>query len=261
MRTIIIALSICFFCLVSVSYAQSANNGEAKYEIVFWESVKDSDDPRLFQSYLDRYPNGVFAELARLSIAKYGGSIREVESPQVSTPAESEVAAPPKAAIRTQRSSTCKVAVFPWNLVEDGHYMTAILKDNVRESIARYSNLKLSYSYYSFPKRYGIESLQRSGMTKINKRKLWRRSQPEPAYISDLGQQAGVDAVLIGTIRVSNPWSDRYKLGYIRIFFVDVHSQRVVKTQNISSSRDAAEELPLLMQDIIDQYYTQFCRN
>lgn len=35
-------------------------------EIVFWESIRDSQDPSLFQVYLDQYPNGVFASLARL---------------------------------------------------------------------------------------------------------------------------------------------------------------------------------------------------
>ena len=35
-------------------------------EIAYWNSVKDSDDPALLRSYLEQFPNGAFAGLARL---------------------------------------------------------------------------------------------------------------------------------------------------------------------------------------------------
>lgn len=38
-------------------------------ELVFWESVRDSDRPAEFEAYLNAYPAGRFAELARLRIA------------------------------------------------------------------------------------------------------------------------------------------------------------------------------------------------
>ncbi len=37
----------------------------AERELLFWESVKDSTNPADLQAYLDRYPNGVYAALAR----------------------------------------------------------------------------------------------------------------------------------------------------------------------------------------------------
>ena len=37
----------------------------AERELLFWESVKDSTNPADIQAYLDRYPNGVYAALAR----------------------------------------------------------------------------------------------------------------------------------------------------------------------------------------------------
>ncbi|SLN41540.1 caspase family protein [Oceanibacterium hippocampi] len=38
-------------------------------ELAFWDSVQASDDPALLQTYLNRYPEGVFAELATVRIA------------------------------------------------------------------------------------------------------------------------------------------------------------------------------------------------
>ncbi|KAB2941414.1 MAG: PDZ domain-containing protein [Hyphomicrobium sp.] len=39
-------------------------------EVIFWNSVKDSDDPELLQTYLDRYPAGAFAPIAKLKIER-----------------------------------------------------------------------------------------------------------------------------------------------------------------------------------------------
>ncbi len=43
-------------------------------ELVYWNSVKDSRDAALFESYLKRYPKGQFAEIARLKIDSLHGT-------------------------------------------------------------------------------------------------------------------------------------------------------------------------------------------
>ena len=40
-------------------------------EIVFWNTIKDSRDPDVLSAYLAEYPNGKFARLARILIAKH----------------------------------------------------------------------------------------------------------------------------------------------------------------------------------------------
>lgn len=39
-------------------------------ELAFWDSVKDSDDPAIFEAYLEKYPEGEFRQLAEIQIAK-----------------------------------------------------------------------------------------------------------------------------------------------------------------------------------------------
>jgi hypothetical protein len=48
----------------------SSNNYDKEIELSYWSSVKDSKSPALIQSYLDRYPNGNFASLARAMIGE-----------------------------------------------------------------------------------------------------------------------------------------------------------------------------------------------
>jgi hypothetical protein len=41
---------------------------EARLELAFWESIKNDKNPQLFQAYLNRYPKGVFADIARINL-------------------------------------------------------------------------------------------------------------------------------------------------------------------------------------------------
>ncbi|AOX99157.1 hypothetical protein BJP62_01020 [Jeongeupia sp. USM3] len=53
---------------VTVPVQKSGGSDEA--QILFWNSIKDSKDPAEFQAYLDQFPNGVFAKLAEVKLAK-----------------------------------------------------------------------------------------------------------------------------------------------------------------------------------------------
>ncbi|MBL4727721.1 MAG: caspase family protein [Rhizobiaceae bacterium] len=50
--------------------AISSGVGGQQTEFVFWNSVKDSSAPGAFEAYLNKYPNGVFAELAKISLGQ-----------------------------------------------------------------------------------------------------------------------------------------------------------------------------------------------
>src|SRR5262249_9926951 len=49
--------------------AQTWPTFEQQIEISFWESVKASKNPDVLQTYLDRFPNGQFASLAKVTLA------------------------------------------------------------------------------------------------------------------------------------------------------------------------------------------------
>jgi len=41
---------------------------QAGLEVAFWNSIQSSKNPQLFEAYLRRYPNGTFADIARISL-------------------------------------------------------------------------------------------------------------------------------------------------------------------------------------------------
>ena len=63
---------------------------DSQMELAFWQSIQGSSDPAMFQAYLDRWPSGTFAVLARLNLQR-------LTAPVVAPPAQ--VAPPPASAI------------------------------------------------------------------------------------------------------------------------------------------------------------------
>jgi uncharacterized protein YraI len=68
------------------------SGGKADTERLYWESVKDSNDPREVQSYLDLYPNGFFAPLAKLRVQKLREASKPEPKPEVSQVTAAEAA-------------------------------------------------------------------------------------------------------------------------------------------------------------------------
>jgi hypothetical protein len=40
-------------------------------ETVFWQSIKDSNDPAMFEAYLEQYPNGTFSSIAIIKLKQF----------------------------------------------------------------------------------------------------------------------------------------------------------------------------------------------
>ncbi|HVF58143.1 MAG TPA: caspase domain-containing protein [Pyrinomonadaceae bacterium] len=55
----------------------------AAIEIVYWESIKNSTNPEDFKAYLERYPGGQFAELARIRLGTVLGAMSTADGHQV----------------------------------------------------------------------------------------------------------------------------------------------------------------------------------
>ena len=61
----------------------------AERELLFWESVKDSEHPVDIQLYLDRYPGGTYEALARNRLKRLEGAVQPAVPPESEVPAAS----------------------------------------------------------------------------------------------------------------------------------------------------------------------------
>jgi len=260
------------YTAVSVTTA-SAVSDEDNYEIVFWDTVKESKDPKLYQMYLDKYPGGAFSDLAEILKAKYsaGTPAKASSSPPPAPPREPIQAKPPAptpAELKlppapAANKSYYKVAIFPFKFYDDADYMKSILLNDLMRFADRYDCLEYSHSYYQLDSKYNVIDLHNRNIidqSRMKARNLWKGNSPNTDQISELGRELGFDTVITGSLRVSNPWSDRYTLGYIRIHMVDVASGRIIRTFNRSTTGDARDYLPFVVQRAMDNYTGDFCR-
>lgn len=88
--------------------APPAPAASPEIETTFWTSVKDSDDPSDFRSYLSRYPKGHFADLARNRIAALERAAAPKPEPRAPTPPRSQTPPP-----RTQTPTKAPTSAAP----------------------------------------------------------------------------------------------------------------------------------------------------
>ena len=59
----------------------AARPGQQEAELEFWRSIKDGNDPEDFELYVQQFPNGIYAALAKRKIAKLRGGADVTQAP------------------------------------------------------------------------------------------------------------------------------------------------------------------------------------
>jgi formylglycine-generating enzyme required for sulfatase activity len=67
-----------------------------QYELTFWDSIKDSNHASDYQAYLEAYPNGRFAGLARARIERLRAAAPKADTPADKAPPAPATTAPPE---------------------------------------------------------------------------------------------------------------------------------------------------------------------
>ena len=227
----------------------NANEQVDNYEIIFWQSIEKTKDPELFRLYLQKYPQGEFAELAKRLIENYSTD----KPTKKSFFFDDKNSLPPK-----------KVAIFPFQLQEDAHYMQGVLTNNLYRFINTRNDLDVYASYYDLgPAGYWIPSLKgeeiKSKGIDLTTANLWSDQEPDTDTIRAIGKTIGADTIVIGSLKVRNQWSDLYVLGHIRIFAIDVETGGTSQAKNQNRLGDARELLPHVIKVAIENYISDYC--
>lgn len=259
-KTLIIQLCFCFSLLIF--FPSFGFSDDTNYEIVFWETIKDSKEPVLYQSYLEKYPDGTFAEIAKILKKKYTKNTTPQQQPEKKPPVVIQQKNK-KTKNQVAKKLHNNLAVFPIKFLDDAEDMQKIVLDDLTRVLARHSCVKPSHSYYKLDDKYPVTNIRNSTVISsgsLHQRNLWHGSTPNSSTISSLGKKIGADVVATASIRVTNPWSDSYRLGYIRIFLIDVATGKIIRTSNKSNLGDARNILPSVIQEAVDLYTKQFCK-
>lgn len=97
-RTALAAVALAMAAQGVAAQAQAANGVGTPFELAFWQSVGTSDDPALYEAYLQQYPQGTFATLARAKVVALRQGATTPTAPAAPAPVAAPVAPIPAAA-------------------------------------------------------------------------------------------------------------------------------------------------------------------
>ena len=260
--------------------AKQARSADERYEILFWESIKDSNNVNMYKDYLKKFPNGTFAELARINIENLsmagtqntaGVKAKNSETavvPKKSKPGKkpelqaSVSAAPakvePPAPVKTKALSSSyqvRLAVFPWKLTGSAPRWNFLAIGALKAVLSSNKTVVPVYSYYDLEIWPKPKPLNQGVLGEDLVKKIWAGTGAGAVngididLVSKLGRQLGVDAVFLSDI-YAKPWDpDR---GNYKIFLIDTRSGKTyqarssvndIEGQGESSFRDISEEI------------------
>ncbi len=225
---------MCIFASSTLAFDFNKSNPQ-QVEIVYWQSIKDSKDSKMFKAYLDSYSDGKFAPIAKLFYEKYKTN---EEATITSTPGYN-------------------VALFQWKLEEDAGYLNTIIQNRTSMAIANWPGMALTASHYKNDKRHSVVWLRDDEVYMSQKDKIWQESAPDIDSIVRIGKELDVDAVLIGRIRAKNKWSDQYILRNLKTWMVDVKTGRIIHESNKAQMTAPLEELIKMIDRTVENFWIE----
>ncbi|MEH6740582.1 MAG: hypothetical protein V7695_18865 [Sulfitobacter sp.] len=69
--------------LAELATPSSQAQSDPKMELAFWQSIQNSSDPAMYQAYLNRWPNGTFAVLAKLNQQRLSAPVPSSPAPVI----------------------------------------------------------------------------------------------------------------------------------------------------------------------------------
>lgn len=228
------------------------------FELVFWQSIKDSNDPQMFAAYLEKFPRGMFAALARLNIEKLEPAPAKNQTTEASKPPVIAVApAKPPAQAFKKNTGARQLAIYPVLLNSDavGYSFQSgkvLRKDERQTQFKRYTRrmwettksglqknpaIQLHYSFYSDDRIRSLGDVtlidkhfnqaDREDIWKISPEKTW---EPDVETVCRHARNLGIDLVLLHKLKLE-------KLqGVFAAYLIDVNKGTIQKYQRALDS-------------------------
>jgi hypothetical protein len=75
---------------VEISQEPTKSDSKSKMEALYWQSIMNDTDPAVFESYLKKYPDGEFSDLAKIKISNLKKGQKNEILPSLEQPAQSD---------------------------------------------------------------------------------------------------------------------------------------------------------------------------
>ncbi len=196
---------------------QTGNAGNTALEIAFWESVKNSGDADLLQLYIDRYPGGVFIEIARARIAKLNSAPPTTSLPSTSAPAQRNSSENTQQALLSDNRSITRqneMENAARKFIRDLQFVSSADAGQYFNAIPQYYSEFVSF----YGKYFSVEQIlgdKRSFVKRWPQRRYNLRDQQIDVFCSLQNNQCNVEGIV--DWEVQNPRKRKYISGVSRL--------------------------------------------
>ena len=199
----------------------------SEHEALFWETIKNSDNPDDYRAYLHQYPQGTFASLAQIRVSALEGNTKK-EKP------------------RGVADGPLKVVLLPfsgWHRWGKGNLYSALnnMERGVKYIIGNYASLRLVYAYdHDGP---GDDSLG-------DPERFWEGSIVDRTPIKDevlaAGRKLGADIAFTYFFKRSPN-----KI-YVAAYMFDIHTGEMVK-RDVTTDKEIRGQAKILTSVLINE--------
>jgi uncharacterized caspase-like protein len=138
--------------------APVASPPDSAAEIAFWNTIRESQDQRDFQAYLDNYPNGTFDKLARIRMAALGDTGKSRAQPPAARAPEPKAAVAAPAAVASLQApianlNTARIPASDYEalLKQNWSKVEATLKTHMQSEFGKYRAIMPSNTSTTMP--------------------------------------------------------------------------------------------------------------
>ena len=225
------------FFFVSAPASQAVTkktHSSESVELMYWESIKDSKDIKLYQSYIDEFPNGAFVALAKLYIDTYSTIVSDIRQPVETREKKQPIAnlppPPPKANVPKEKQTpevkarTIKLAFLPSLFKRDMLGIAPVKHqyDAVVKAIEKQSHVELVYAYWRDPQ---------SDTSRVWKQRFLSASEVDLEAVAKYCADVGADVALaMKSASLSHSDSEA------EVYLIDVKSREILYHQKSSTS-------------------------
>ncbi|MBN1101969.1 MAG: caspase family protein [Deltaproteobacteria bacterium] len=215
-------------------------------EAEMWALIKDTNSVQDVRSFLQSFPQGRLAPVARLKLQQLERVAHRGTQTRQATDAKGPSSLP---------ASGAKLALFPGSFENDGKRAYAKALDMVEEVLRKSGIFSQIQSYYPFKDSRHIQKISKD----LNPELLWKKgglfSLPEPdtEEVCKEARALGVDAVLMYYVDVKKRDSR------IVVYAIDVNAKKMhtAKETSIQWRLDGGHATKSLTEQVIHEYQKQ----
>jgi len=174
-----------------------------------------------------------------------------------------------KADKRAQNSfskEVLKLAVFPWQLVDERHWGPDLSRAKIIRALidttSQYEHVKLKYSYYRYDKSPDIKiKIIANDMKKFGKQGVWEGGgvyiSPNLNNVLNYGKEINIDLALMGNLLYSDidgqPDSSKYQLN---LYLVNINTGKIEKKTGYFNNSNSVKSIKKITKSVLDTITT-----